>query len=1021
MHVFRAALALAFAVLLAAPAQAADDAGLRAHLVALAAAKGSTKVAAATDIARSGHPAARRVLEAFRAGELYTVKADQSVVIATGRGKTLATSDPVSGEALGDAPKRSLKKVRVNNKLRRAVSGLIGGLDLYSDDPGRRLAGAQAAFGSADQALLPTIAQALEAEADATVRDALESSLASLRLRFAETQGERVEAIARLSLRSDGETVALLQAAADNEAFDTSVRAAATEAIGDIEQRQRLAAAAENLWFGLSLGSVLFLAAVGLAITFGVMGVINMAHGEMVMLGAYTTFVVQQVIRSVAPDLMNWSLAFALPLAFLVAGLVGIAIERGVIRFLYGRPLETLLATFGVSLVLQQTVRTLFGSTNQQVSNPDWMSGAVEIGALTLTWNRIWILVFALVVFVVLLVLMKRTWVGLHIRAVTQNRAMASSMGIATSRVDALTFGLGSGIAGIAGVALSQVSNVSPNLGQSYIVDSFMVVVFGGVGNLWGTLVGAMDARRRQQVHGTLCRGRARQDHRPGVHHRLHPVATARALRTARQGGRGMISRMLGRALGGWAWLVVMLLLALGVVLPYCNLVLPPESTWHVPDYLVSLFGKYLSFALLALALDLVWGYCGVLSLGHGAFFALGGYAMGMHLMREIGTRGRVRPSAAAGLHGVPQLGGAAVVLARLRPVLVRLPDGGPGARRPRLCLRLVRLPQPRHRRLPVDHHAGADLRTDARLLPQRDGLWRQQRPDRLQGHPRLRPAGVRDPRGAVQRDGRRARAWIHRLPRAGDFQARPGDRRHPGRREPHPLRRLPGRALQAVRMDILCLPRRHRRRAVRTAGGDHQSGRVRAGELDRGGRLGRGRDASRFIDYGFTRPDVFSRGPHQQFESIPAGDYIEPLPLGSPAPADEEVLEQSFEEPVAGVFESTASAPLSAANALEQPIRLQPLTSGATISPSDYTQPMTGANVVPAVLEPTPIAAPPMQTPVQPVTLPAPAPAPTNPFRTESPATESSTGAPLTSNLPAYESQPSHPTTAIAATTSIR
>ena len=234
------------------------------------------------------------------------------------------------------------------------------------------------------------------------------------------------------------------------------------------------------------------LAAIGLAITFGVMGVINMAHGEMVMLGAYTTFVVQEAFRAWAPEAFDWSLPLAVPLAFAVAGLVGIAIERGIIQFLYGRPLETLLATWGVSLILQQTVRTIFGPTNREVGNPSYMSGGFDFLGLAITYNRLWIIVFSLVVFALLLLILRRTTLGLQMRAVTQNRRMAASMGIRTGYVDAMTFGLGSGIAGIAGVALSQIDNVSPNLGQSYIVDSFMVVVFGGVGSLWGTLVSAM-------------------------------------------------------------------------------------------------------------------------------------------------------------------------------------------------------------------------------------------------------------------------------------------------------------------------------------------------------------------------------------------------------------------------------------------------------------------------------------------------------------------------------------------------
>jgi urea transport system permease protein len=268
--------------------------------------------------------------------------------------------------------------------------------------------------------------------------------------------------------------------------------------------------AVQNAWYGVSLGSVLLLAAIGLAITFGVMGVINMAHGEMVMLGAYTTFVVQETIRQKAIAFiipftdtgiriplpfdvpLDWSLPIAVPLAFLVSAGIGILIERGIIRFLYGRALETLLATWGLSLILQQTVRTQFGPTNKEVSNPSWMSGSFDIGQIAITYNRLWIVIFTLGVFVLLLAMLRFTRLGLEMRAVTQNRRMAASMGIATSRVDALTFGLGSGIAGIAGVALSQIDNVSPNLGQGYIIDSFMVVVFGGVGNLWGTLVGAI-------------------------------------------------------------------------------------------------------------------------------------------------------------------------------------------------------------------------------------------------------------------------------------------------------------------------------------------------------------------------------------------------------------------------------------------------------------------------------------------------------------------------------------------------
>jgi urea transport system permease protein len=295
-------------------------------------------------------------------------------------------------------------------------------------------------------------------------------------------------AIARMIERGDS---AARNTLASVDTQDDAIKLAVADGLEKIDYNLKLWGYGQNIWQGLSLGSVLLLAAIGLAITFGVMGVINMAHGELVMIGAYTTFFVQEIIRTHAPGLFDASLFIAAPLAFLTAGFIGICIERGVVRFLYGRPLETLLATWGVSLILQQAVRSIFGPNNREVGNPSFMSGAFELGGLTITWNRLWIIIFALAIFVFLLFVMKRTLLGLQMRAVTQNRAMAADMGIRTGWVDAMTFGLGAGIAGLAGVALSQIDNVSPNLGQSYIVDSFMVVVFGGAGNLWGALAGA--------------------------------------------------------------------------------------------------------------------------------------------------------------------------------------------------------------------------------------------------------------------------------------------------------------------------------------------------------------------------------------------------------------------------------------------------------------------------------------------------------------------------------------------------
>jgi len=270
---------------------------------------------------------------------------------------------------------------------------------------------------------------------------------------------------------------------------NAEVRVAARTALNRIDRQRTLYSGVETMFFGLSLGSVLVLSAIGLAITFGVMGVINMAHGELMMLGAYTTYVVQLLM----PNHIGASVLVAIPAAFVVSGLVGVAIERGLVRFLYGRPLETLLATFGLSLILQQVVRDLFTANNRPVETPSWMSGSWQVNdLLSLTYNRLYVVLFTALVFVALLLVLRRTTLGLNVRAVAQNRAMARAMGIRTEWVDAMTFGLGAGIAGVAGVALSQLTNVGPNLGQQYIVDSFMVVVFGGVGNLWGTLISGM-------------------------------------------------------------------------------------------------------------------------------------------------------------------------------------------------------------------------------------------------------------------------------------------------------------------------------------------------------------------------------------------------------------------------------------------------------------------------------------------------------------------------------------------------
>jgi urea transport system permease protein len=444
--------------------------------------------AAIAGVAASGHPLAAKVIGALQDRRLLFDPNDRKIYVREPSGSYL---DALTGRPLtGEAPP-GLKVVRLNNRLRRSIDAALGGLTLLAPDPKRRLDAAQAVFHSRDANALPALDMALTKETDARVKAALlQARAAVLVMQPSATETDKLDAIAVIRARSDQEARALLGSLPAG--LEPAVQGAAADAIAGIDRSLARWRMLQDLWYGFSLGSVLLLAAIGLAITFGVMGVINMAHGEMVMLGAYTTFVVQEAIRTTAPGLFDYSLALAIPLAFLVAGAVGVIIERGVIRFLYGRPLETLLATWGISLILQQAVRTAFGPSNREVGTPSFMSGVVELVGLAITWNRLYIIVFAGLVFAALLAALQYTTLGLQMRAVTQNRSMASSMAINTGRIDALTFGLGSGIAGLAGVALSQIDNVSPNLGQGYIIDSFLVVVFGGVGNLWGTLVGAL-------------------------------------------------------------------------------------------------------------------------------------------------------------------------------------------------------------------------------------------------------------------------------------------------------------------------------------------------------------------------------------------------------------------------------------------------------------------------------------------------------------------------------------------------
>lgn len=373
---------------------------------------------------------------------------------------------------------------------------------------------------------------------------------------------------------------------------------------------------------GLSLGSVLLLAALGLAITYGLLGVINMAHGEMLMIGAYSCWLVQQALAQLAPQWLAFYPLIALPVAFLITGGIGMALERTVIRHLYGRPLETLLATWGISLMLIQLVRMLFGAQNVEVANPAWLSGGVQVlPNLILPWNRLAVLVFVLLVLLFTWLTLNKTRLGMNVRAVTQNRAMAACCGVPTGRVDMLAFGLGSGIAGLGGVALSQLGNVGPELGQGYIIDSFLVVVLGGVGQLAGSVAAAF--------------------------------------------GLGIFNKILEPQMGAVLGKILILVLIIlfiqkrpGDCSPSKGGLLTDEPTYYLNagaqsaapaalvrraatagpaeyavsgaaarhasagglHWLLTLTGKILCYAIVAVALDLVWGYAGMLSLGHGIF-----------------------------------------------------------------------------------------------------------------------------------------------------------------------------------------------------------------------------------------------------------------------------------------------------------------------------------------------------------------------------------------------------------------
>jgi len=486
-----AILAMAFASLLAPAAVAADDAALRSALAELAhAGDFDAKQAAAAKLAATPGPRTNTVLAALIEGQLYFRESDSQAFIV-GEDPAQAVIDAVTGQPAAGVSADALTRVTTNNALRKSLRAMVAGSKLGDVDPGVRLEAVEELLRTPDEENFALLRARLAAERDSGVREAIERGLALADLESTEAD-KRLAAIGALegslSLELRNRLATLVSADA-NGAWtepDDRVRSAARDLIKSIDDRRAFYSTIETLFFGLSTGSILVLIAIGLAITFGVMGVINMAHGELMMLGAYCTYAVQQLL----PNYIGASVLIAIPLAFLVSGAVGVLIQRFIVRYLSGRPLDTLLATFGVSLFLQQLVRT-YQANNVPVQTPQWMSGPIQINeALALTYNRLYVFVFALLMFSLLLFVLRKTSLGLKVRAVAQNRAMAKAMGVRTEWVDAMTFGLGSGIAGVAGVALSQLTNVGPNLGQGYIIDSFMVVVFGGVGNLWGTLIG---------------------------------------------------------------------------------------------------------------------------------------------------------------------------------------------------------------------------------------------------------------------------------------------------------------------------------------------------------------------------------------------------------------------------------------------------------------------------------------------------------------------------------------------------
>ena len=472
-------LLLTFALLGACSAQALTQGEARA----IAAGETDSRIEALNKAVAAADDRTAAFIQAL-SDEAVKVEGDNVFIVRSGK-----ATNPVTGAAV--TLPQAAEDVIINNRMRGELDSAAAALKLFSPDEKVRRAAIKSMTGDTDAAKLPLIEKAYAAETNPDIKGQLEVVRAAIMLNDPD-KARRLEAAKLLAASNNTNTKSVLLARLKDEA-EPEVKAAIETSLRAVEASLAWGDKIGAVFSGISLGSILLLVALGLAITYGLMGVINMAHGELMMIGAYATYVVQGLFQKYLPAAFDWYLLAAIPVSFAAAALMGAVLERSVIRFLYGRPLETLLATWGISLMLQQLVRSVFGAQNVGVENPRWMSGGVQIlGNLQLPWNRIIIIGFAFAVLGGMAFLIARTRLGLFVRGVTQNRPIASCMGVNTARIDTYAFALGSGIAGLAGCALSQIGNVGPDLGQGYIVDAFMVVVLGGVGQLAGTVYAAL-------------------------------------------------------------------------------------------------------------------------------------------------------------------------------------------------------------------------------------------------------------------------------------------------------------------------------------------------------------------------------------------------------------------------------------------------------------------------------------------------------------------------------------------------